>query len=72
MKKVKKEYKRGVNSLIILGAWVIWKHNNACVFDGAAPSAIMLMREFKHEHSLWCMASTKKLLALGLGEGNLG
>ncbi|GJN26425.1 hypothetical protein PR202_gb14353 [Eleusine coracana subsp. coracana] len=72
MKKVKKEHKRGVNSLIILGAWVIWKHRNACVFYGAAPSVIMLMREFKDEHSLWCTAGARKLLALGLGEGNLG
>ena len=24
--------------MIMLGAWVIWKHRNACVFEGASPS----------------------------------
>jgi hypothetical protein len=32
IKRVKKEDRKGVNSLIILGAWMIWKHRNACVF----------------------------------------
>jgi len=52
MKKVKKEYKKGVNSLIILGAWMIWKHRNACVFEGMAPSVASIMREIKDEHNL--------------------
>jgi hypothetical protein len=51
MKRVEKEYIRGVNSLIILGAWIIWKHINACVFGGAAPSVTSIIREFKDEHS---------------------
>jgi hypothetical protein len=38
LKHVRKEFKKRVISLIILGAWVIWKHRNACVFDGVAPS----------------------------------
>jgi hypothetical protein len=32
IKRVKKEDRKGVNSLIILDAWMIWKHRNACVF----------------------------------------
>ena len=32
IKRVKKEDRKGVNSLIILGARMIWKHRNACVF----------------------------------------
>jgi hypothetical protein len=27
-----KEVRKGLNSLIILVAWEIWKHRNACVF----------------------------------------
>jgi hypothetical protein len=66
LKKVKKEYKKGVNSLIILGAWMIWKHRNACVFESVAPSVISIMRQLKDEHSLWCLAGARKLQGLGL------
>jgi hypothetical protein len=55
---VKREYKKGVNSLIILGAWMIWKHINDCVFEGMAPSVASIMREIK--------AGAKKLQGLGL------
>jgi hypothetical protein len=66
LKMVKKKYKKGVNSLIILGAWVLWKHRNACVFDGVAPSVITIMRILKEEHTLWCLAGARKLQGLGL------
>lgn len=56
-----------LNSLIILGVWIIWKHRNACVFEGAAPSVTSIMREFKDEYSLWCLAGAKKLQDLELG-----
>jgi hypothetical protein len=29
--------RKGLNSLIILVAWEIWKHRNACVFEGVVP-----------------------------------
>jgi hypothetical protein len=66
MKKVKKEYKKGVNSLIILGTWMIWKHRNACVFDSVAPSVNSIMRELNDECSLWCLAGSRKLQGLEL------
>ena len=28
---------KGLNSLIILGAWTIWRHRNECVFNGKSP-----------------------------------
>jgi hypothetical protein len=61
MRRVKKEHKKGVNTLIILGAWTIWKHRNACVFEGAN----IILCELKDEHTLWCMAGAKKLQGLG-------
>jgi len=64
--RVNKEHRKGVNSLIILGAWIIWKHRNACVFEGASPSINLIWSELKNEHSLWCLASAKKLEGLGL------
>ncbi|GJN28014.1 hypothetical protein PR202_gb16093 [Eleusine coracana subsp. coracana] len=30
--------RNGLDSLVILGSWVIWNHRNRCVFDGATPS----------------------------------
>ena len=52
--------------MIMLGAWVIWKHRNACVFEGASPSVNSILRELNDEHSLWCFAGAKKLQNLGL------
>ncbi|GJN31823.1 hypothetical protein PR202_gb20270 [Eleusine coracana subsp. coracana] len=63
--------KKGVNSLIILTAWSIWKHRNTCVFYGAAPSVSAIMQEIKDEHGLWCMVEAKKLEGLGLAGGIL-
>jgi len=64
--RVNKEHRKGVNSLIILGAWIIWKHRNACIFEGASPSINLIWSELKNEHSLWCLAGAKKLEGLGL------
>ena len=46
-KKLQKQLRKGFNSLVILGAWIIWKHRNACIFDGAAPNLII----WKHRNA---------------------
>lgn len=61
-----KDHRKGIISLIILGAWSIWKHRNACVFQGTSARLCELVRSFK-DHHLWCMAGAKGLGALGLG-----
>jgi hypothetical protein len=66
MNRVSKEHREGVNTLIILGVRIIWKHRNACVFEGASPLLNMIWSELKNEHSLWCMAGARKLQGLGL------
>jgi hypothetical protein len=66
MRRVKKGHRKGVNTLIILGAWTIWKHRNVCVFQRASPSVNTTLCELKDEHGLWCMAGAKKLQGLGL------
>jgi hypothetical protein len=32
-----KALKKGLNSLVILGTWILWKHRNDIVFNGATP-----------------------------------
>jgi hypothetical protein len=61
-----KEHRKGANSLIILIAWLLWKHRNACVFYGDSPSVSELLRQFRDEYKLWCLAGAKKPHAPGL------
>jgi hypothetical protein len=34
--------RKGLNLSIILGAWVLWKHRNRCVFYGESPNMVVL------------------------------
>ncbi|WVZ86585.1 hypothetical protein U9M48_033340 [Paspalum notatum var. saurae] len=36
---LEKSLRKGFNSLVILVSWELWKHRNACVFDGVRPQA---------------------------------
>jgi hypothetical protein len=58
---VPKEARKGLNSLIILVAWEIWKHRNACVFDHVRPNTQEVLRAVDIEGSLWCMAGASNL-----------
>jgi hypothetical protein len=42
---ISSSFKDGLNSLVILGAWTLWRHRNDCVFNGVKPniSTIMIM-----------------------------
>jgi hypothetical protein len=33
-----------INSLVILGAWTLWKHQNSCAFDRNKPNADLAFR----------------------------
>ena len=48
MSRVSKEHRKGVNTLIILGAWIIWKHRNACVFQLSVAKMRMLRWIYGH------------------------
>jgi hypothetical protein len=43
VKLVPKERRHGLNSLIILTAWEIWKHMNSCVFGNLEPNKLTLI-----------------------------
>jgi hypothetical protein len=51
--------RKGFNSLVILGAWTIWKHRNRCVFDGCNPSLVTTLRVAREEAVLWSLIGAK-------------
>ncbi|KAJ1271043.1 hypothetical protein BS78_06G098800 [Paspalum vaginatum] len=52
--------KKGFNSLIIIFAWELWEHRNACVSEGVGPSIVVVCQEVE-ESSLWCLAGAMSL-----------
>ncbi|RCV43241.1 hypothetical protein SETIT_9G278900v2 [Setaria italica] len=56
--------RKGLNSLIILGAWTIWRHRNDCVSNGAAPSIGTARILARHEAQFWSVAEAKGLTLL--------
>ena len=52
---------KGLNSLIILGAWAIWNHRNRCVFNGEQPCSSMVINWVKEESHNWCRAGASGL-----------
>lgn len=56
--------KDGLNSLIILGAWMLWRHRNECVFNGASPSLPAVLSLAENEAWLWSMAGANGLSQL--------
>jgi hypothetical protein len=65
---VGKPLSKGFNSLVILGAWSIWKHRNRCVFDGCSPSVVIALSAAREEMLCWCLAGAKALSSFHLEE----
>ena len=58
--------KKGLNSVIILGAWCVWLHRNKVIFNGEPPSLANLQRSFLDECVCWMMVVAKNLGSLDL------
>lgn len=43
-------------TLLLLVCWLIWKHRNAIVFDGASPDASTVLRRIYDEGRTWQLA----------------
>ena len=55
---------KGLNSLIVLGAWTLWNHRNRCVFDGITPNLGRALSLAGEERRLWSVAGAKGLSSL--------
>jgi hypothetical protein len=56
--------KKGLNSLVILGAWTLLKHCIRCVFDGASPSLAAALSHAEEERAVWELAGAKGITFL--------
>lgn len=45
--RVSGQIQKGLNAIIILDAWSLWKHRNHCVFYERTPSLIRVVSDFK-------------------------
>jgi hypothetical protein len=63
--------KKGLDSLIILGAWMVWKHRNRVVLDGATPDLTLLLRSAEEERQKWQLAGAKGLSFLAVPPYNV-
>ncbi|GJN12220.1 hypothetical protein PR202_ga30478 [Eleusine coracana subsp. coracana] len=62
--RVPGDTRKGLNSIIILGAWTIWRHRNDCVFNGKVPSVAAALIMAGNERNLWGLAGAPVLAAL--------
>lgn len=63
--QVQRDRKAGLNTLIILVAWSLWKHRNRCVFYHAQPAVSFILRDIAEQATLWKLAGAAKLQLLG-------
>jgi len=64
--RVIKTKKKGLDSLIIFGAWCIWLQRNRAVFHGESPSLPRILRCFSDECVCWVLAGAKEIGSMGL------
>jgi len=54
----------GFNTLVVLGAWTLWKARNDMVFNGIIPRVDRIFILVHEESELWILAGAKGLGAL--------
>ena len=73
----RRDQRRTTRALCLLGMWVIWKHRNDTVFNGASPSTAQVLGRIEREGRAWRQAGLLKgdldgvfagLARWGLGE----
>ncbi|WVZ75533.1 hypothetical protein U9M48_023578 [Paspalum notatum var. saurae] len=61
-----KDARKGFNSLVILVSWELWKHRNACVFEGVRPDVRAVLFAIVSKGQLCCRAGAVGLQELSL------
>jgi hypothetical protein len=51
--------KKGFDSMVVLGAWMLWKQRNVIVFQGSPLNMVVAVRLAKEEAFLWLLAGAK-------------
>lgn len=64
VRRAGKECRKGLNTLIQLVVWSVWKHRNRCLFDNQQPRSQGLIQEIRDEASAWGMAGARRLRQL--------
>ncbi|CAO2038521.1 unnamed protein product [Urochloa humidicola] len=62
--RVNGQTQRGLNSIIILVSWEIWKHRNRCVFDATQPNLRGLLLAIRDELQTWDIAGARGIAYL--------
>ena len=57
--RVSGQVQKGVNSIVILGAWNLWNQRNRCAFDGADPDLSSIISTTKEDLQQWSIAGAK-------------
>jgi hypothetical protein len=52
----RRDQRRTMRALCLLGMWVIWTHRNDIVFNGASPSTVQVLRRIEREGRTWRQA----------------
>ncbi|GJN30358.1 hypothetical protein PR202_gb18655 [Eleusine coracana subsp. coracana] len=58
------QLRKGLNTMIILVAWELWKHRNKYVFDDMQPRIQVVITIVMEEAGLWKMTGAKNLASL--------
>jgi len=59
-----KDVGQGFNSLVMLGAWILWKERNDIVFNGVSPRLHRALLLAQDEADHWMLAGAKGLRGL--------
>jgi hypothetical protein len=62
---------QGLNSLLILEDWTLWRHRNDYVFNGISPRLSTALT-MAIEEAAWCMAGAKGLSLLFADDPGVG